>query len=97
MSRSTILALVATTFSALTLAQAAGYSGTDIGHAGIQTARGRVAWCAPNDGAVMRLEKGGTRTAIANSYRAGVVKKLRPLTAGFIRGWEPRPQDEKRG
>lgn len=30
---------------------------------------GRVLWCASNDGAIMRLEKDGTRTIIANNYQ----------------------------
>ncbi len=65
----------------------AGYSGTDLLHAGIQTRRGRanvlligpqctdrdaegrILWCASNDGAIMRLEKDGTRTIMANNYQ----------------------------
>jgi len=65
----------------------AGYSGSDLLHAGIQTRRGRanvlligpectsrdsegrVLWCASNDGAIMRLEKDGSRTILANNYQ----------------------------
>lgn len=61
----------------------AGYSGTDIENAGIQSRSGpmhvlligpsctsvddagRILWCADNDGAIMRLEKDGTRTVVA--------------------------------
>lgn len=32
-------------------------------------AQGRIVWCASNDGAIMRLEKDGTRTIIANNYQ----------------------------
>jgi gluconolactonase len=31
-------------------------------------AQGRILWCASNDGAIMRLEKDGTRTILANNY-----------------------------
>jgi gluconolactonase len=65
----------------------AGYSGTDLLHAGIQTrrgranvlligpectsrdAQGRIVWCASNDGAIMRLERDGTHTILANNYQ----------------------------
>lgn len=64
----------------------AGYSGSDIAHAGFQTKRGRmnvlligpngvtmdkegrIIWCASPDRTIMRLEKDGTRTVIADRY-----------------------------
>ncbi len=64
----------------------AGYSGTDIDTAGIQSrsgrmqvlligpscanfdSAGRLLWCADNDGAIMRLEKDGTRTVVAGTF-----------------------------
>jgi gluconolactonase len=64
----------------------AGYSGSEIDEAGIQTrsgrmavlligpsctaldAEGRLLWCADNDGAIMRLEKDGRRTVLADKF-----------------------------
>ncbi len=64
----------------------AGYTGTQLDEAGIQSRSGRMAvlligpsctaldsngrllWCADNDGAIMRLEKDGRRTVIADRF-----------------------------
>jgi gluconolactonase len=64
----------------------AGYSGSEIDEAGIQSrsgrmqvlligpsctafdSSGRLLWCADNDGAIMRLEKDGRRTIVADSF-----------------------------
>jgi len=64
----------------------AGYTGTELDEAGIQSRSGRMAvlligpsctaldasgrllWCADNDGAIMRLEKDGQRTVVANRF-----------------------------
>jgi gluconolactonase len=63
----------------------AGFSGTDVNQAGMQSrsgrehvlmigpsctdvdAQGRLLWCADNDGAIMRLEKDGSRSVVANN------------------------------
>ncbi len=62
----------------------AGYSGTDLDNAGMQSrsgrmhvlmigpsctnvdAQGRLLWCADNDGAIMRLERDGSRSVVAS-------------------------------